>query len=144
MTKILKKISPYFGALLIVYLLGNIVASQNVSPIYYNLSDSNISKKNLYDETFGFLVSIRNLPEFEEFLPRFEAVFGNIISDDIKKHDEKQTLYFENLEFILDKNPKSRDALLKLYLYYIQQGNPEKAQEYLDKAKEIDPTLSNF
>ena len=144
MTKILKTISPYIGALLIVYLLGNIVVSQNVSPIYYNLSDSNLSKNNLYDDAFNFLVSIRSLSEYEQFLPRFEAVFGSVLDEDIKKHDEKQSAYFENLKYALDKNPKSRDALLKLYLYYIQQGDPEKAQEYLDKAKKVDPTLEKF
>jgi tetratricopeptide (TPR) repeat protein len=144
MTKILKKISPYIGALLIVYLLGNIIASQSVSPIYYNLSNPTLSKKNLYEEALSFLISIRNLPEFEQFLPRFEAVFGSILSENIKEYDNKQSAYFKNLEYVIDKNPKSRDALLKLYLYYIQQGDPEKAQEYLDKAKEVDPSLGKF
>ena len=144
MSKIFKKISPYLGVLLIAYLLGNIIFSQNVSPIYYNLSNSNLSKQNLYNQAFNFLLSIRDLPEFNEFLPRFEAVFGDVLKDDIKKEDEKNLNYFKNLEYVIDKNSKSRDALLKLYIYYIQKGEPNKALQYLNKAKEVDPSIANF
>lgn len=144
MTKIFKKISPYLGALLIAYLLGNIVFSQNVSPLYYNLSNTNLNKQSLYDQALEFLLSIRNLPEFNKFSPRFEAVYGNVLVEDIKKEDDKNSNYFKNLEYILDKNSKSRDALLKLYLYHVQKGDPEKAQEYLNKAREVDPSLGKF
>lgn len=144
MLKILKIIYPYMGALLIVYLLGNIVVSQNISPIYYTLSDLSLSKKSLHDDAFNFLVSIRKLPEFEQFLPRFIAIFGSSIDEDIKKEDDKRLAYFKNLEYIIEKNPKSRDALLKLYLYYIQENEPDKATYYLNKAKEVDPSLNNF
>ena len=144
MLKIFKKIYPYITALLIVYLLGNIVVSQNISQSYFKLSAFSLPKSNLHAEAFNFLISIRKLPEFETFLPRFKAVFGNSIEDDIKKEDEKRSIYFKNLEYIIEKNPKSRDALLKLYLYYIQENQPDKAVYYLNKAKEIDPSLNNF
>ena len=144
MLKILKIIYPYIGVLLIAYLLGNIVVSQNVSPIYYTLSDLSLSKKSLHDGAFNFLMSIRKLPEFEQFLPRFIAVFGSSIGEDIKKEDDKRLAYFKNLEYIIEKSPKSRDALLKLYLYYVQENEPDKAIYYLNKAKEVDPSLEKF
>ena len=144
MLKILKIIYPYIGALLIAYLLGNIVVSQNISPIYYTLSNLSLSKKSLHDDAFNFLMSIRKLPEFEQFLPRFSAVFGGSIDEDIKKEDDKRLVYFKNLEYIIEKSPKSRDALLKLYLYYIQENEPDRAVEYLNRAKEVDPSLANF
>jgi len=144
MLKILKKIYPYIGALFIVYLLGNIVVSQNVSPIYYKLSTISLSKKALHNDAFNFLTSIRKLSEFNEFLPRFTAVFGSSLNEDIRKEDEKRAAYFKNLEYIIEKNPKSRDALLKLYLYYIQENEPDKAIYYLNKAKEVDPSLNNL
>ena len=144
MLKIFKKIYPYITALLIVYLLGNIVVSQNISQSYFKLSDFSLPKSNLHNEAFNFLISIRKLPEFETFLPRFKAVFGNSIEDDIKKEDGKRSIYFKNLEYIIEKNPKSRDALLKLYLYYIQENQPDKAIYYLNKAKEIDPSLNKL
>ncbi|MFH1827202.1 MAG: hypothetical protein ABH812_02070 [bacterium] len=144
MTKIFKKISPYLGALLIVYLLGNIIFSQNVSPVYYSLSNTSLSKQSLYDQALEFLLSIRSLPEFNEFSPRFEAVYGNVLKEDIIAEDEKNSNYYKNLEYILDKNSKSRDALLKLYVYYIQNNQPDKAIEYLNKAKKVDPNIASF
>lgn len=144
MLKIFKKIYPYIWAFLIVYLLGNIVVSQNISSSYYKLSDFSLSKNSLHTEAFDFLVSIRKLPEFDLLLPRFKAVFGSSLEEDVKKEDEKRALYFKNLEYIIEKNPKSRDALLKLYLFYIEENKPDIALEYLNKAKKIDPSLNNL
>ena len=43
------------------------------------------------------------------------------------------------------KNPKSRDILYNLYLLEKAEGNITKAEEYLIKAKEIDPMIrSNY
>ena len=144
MLKIFKKIYPYITALLIVYLLGNIVVSQNISQSYFKLSDFSLPKSNLHNEAFNFLISIRKLPEYNIFLPRFKAVFGDSLEEDVKKEDEKRLVYFKNLEYIIEKNPKSRDALLKLYLYYIEENKPDIAIEYLNKAKEIDPSLEKL
>jgi len=144
MLKIFKKIYPYITALLIVYLLGNVVVSQNISSSYYKLTDFSLPKSNLHNEAFNFLISIRKLPEYNIFLPRFKAVFGDSLEEDVKKEDEKRLVYFKNLEYIIEKNPKSRDALLKLYLYYIEENKPDIAIEYLNKAKEIDPSLEKL
>lgn len=144
MLKILKKIHPYISTLLIVYLIGNIVVSQNISTSYFKLSEFNLPKNNLHKEAFDFLISIRKLSEYNVFSTRFKAIFGDSLEADIRKEDEKRLAYFKNLEYIIEKNPKSRDALLKLYLYYIQENQPDKAVYYLNKAKEIDPSLEKL
>lgn len=144
MLKILKKIYPYICALLIVYLIGNIVVSQNISASYFKLSEFNLPKNNLHKEAFDFLISIRKLSDYNVFLPRFKAIFGDSLEADINKEDAKRLVYFKNLKYIIENNPKSRDTLLKLYLYYIQENQPDKAEYFLNKAKEIDPSLNNF
>jgi len=42
----------------------------------------------------------------------------------------------------LKKNPKSRDILTNLAILYQEDGNDKLAQEYFNKAKEVDPNLT--
>ncbi|PIS15476.1 hypothetical protein COT62_03425, partial [Candidatus Roizmanbacteria bacterium CG09_land_8_20_14_0_10_41_9] len=45
---------------------------------------------------------------------------------------------------ILHINPKARDVLITLSTLYEQERNHAKAQEYLQKAIEIDPQIQSL
>ena len=65
----------------------------------------------------------------------------NTSSTPVPKKDKKRKETMAEFESLLQKNPKSRDLLYNLYLLYNEDGNKIKAEEYLKKAKEIDPTV---
>jgi Tfp pilus assembly protein PilF len=47
----------------------------------------------------------------------------------------------ERYRVLLEKNPKSRDALIMLALYELRGGNDKEAARYYTQAKEVDPWL---
>ncbi|MGB9882962.1 MAG: hypothetical protein ACPLRN_00375, partial [Microgenomates group bacterium] len=56
-----------------------------------------------------------------------------------EENQQKQEI--KKLEQILGKNPYARDVLYRLFQDYQQLGYQKKAQQYLEKAKAIDPQL---
>jgi tetratricopeptide (TPR) repeat protein len=54
---------------------------------------------------------------------------------------QKEIVYWENIS---QKQPTSRDVLWNLSELYRYAGDTEKAQEYLQKAKEVDPNANLF
>ncbi len=139
MIKVYKKITPFLAALIIVYLIANIVWSQNISSIYFKLSNIKSSKIEMKKSAYNLLISIRKLPFYKDYLTRYKNVFGNSIEEDIRIENKKRFDYLENLNALLEKNPKSRDVLFRLYIYYKEEGNIQKALQYLNTLKQIDP-----
>ncbi len=123
--------------LLIIYsfLLINIYYSQKVSPLYFSLIGGNKTS------VVSFLQKIKNLPVFNQFLSMNSNIYGPLIKDEINRTETARKENITKLESLLEKNPKSRDVLYDLYLLYKEEGNNGKAVEYLNRAREIDPTL---
>ena len=125
------------GIFLFLFLLFNLITSQLISPLYFKLLKEDKAA------VVGFLRKIKKLPVFLSFLEINKKIYGNSFEQEVLAPDIKRNKLIEDYELLLLKNPKSRDLLYNLYLLYQEDGNEIRAEEYLRRAKEIDPTLEN-
>jgi tetratricopeptide (TPR) repeat protein len=124
-----------FFCLLSVFLLVNMFASQFISPLYFQLVKED--KK----AVVNFLNKIKNLPVFSSFLETNKNIYGGSLQQEVFAESLKRKQKIAGLEILLQRNPKSRDLLYNLHLLYNEEGDKIKAEEYLRKAKEIDPSI---
>lgn len=125
----------FLALILAVFLFFNIIQSQNLSSLYFQLV--NEDKK----AAVGFLKKIKALSPFKNFLEINKNIYGNAIKEEVFSEEKERNLTIKNLEQILEKNPKTRDVLYGLYLLNADLGNKIQAEEYLRRAREVDPTL---
>ncbi|GAB4218615.1 MAG: hypothetical protein Fur009_0150 [Candidatus Microgenomates bacterium] len=123
--------------LMTFFLLLNIYFSQNISSVFLGVINGN---KN---QITTFLQKINKKDFFNQQLNYFENIFGKEIIDEVFAKEKAQKQTIEKLNKILEKNPNSRDVLYRLYQEYQALGDEKKAKEYLNKARLIDPELSN-
>lgn len=130
-----KIIKLLLGVFLFLFLLFNLISSQLISPLYFQLlkEDKNVA--------VAFLRKIKKLPAFTSFLEINKNIYDNSFEQEVLSPDIKRNKLIEEYELLLQKNPKSRDLLYNLYLLYQEDGNEVKAEEYFQKAKEIDPMI---
>ena len=117
------------------FLLFNLVAGQFISPLYFQLVKED--KK----AVVSFLSKIKMLPAFPLFLQMNKNIYGGSLKQEVFAKDNKRKETIAKFESLLQKNPKSRDLLYNLYLLYQEDGNGTKAEEYLRRAKVIDPMI---
>lgn len=127
------KFMVFAGMFFLLY--QNIVSSQKVSPLFGDLFTGN------RPALVQFLKQISPLPEFKTFFTYNEEGYGRALEYDVFREVREEHFLIANYEKVLNRNPKSRDALYNLYLLYRNQKNGEKAQHYLQRAREIDPML---
>lgn len=118
-----------------ILLIKNIMVSQAVPPLY-----TKIFNGSLY-ESVDFLKRISALPAATSYLSMYKNMYGGILSEELEKDTAKKYEKIKELEMVLQKNPKSRDAFLSLSILYRNLGEEKKADYYLNQAKEIDPTV---
>jgi len=122
--------------LLIAFLsIVNLLNNQLISPMYYKFISGNV------DTTMAFLQNIKKLPEYQNILELNSNIYGSTIKEEIYKQENKQKETINKLEQQLLINPKIRDILYGLYRLYLAEGDKDTANEYLRRAKEVDPTL---
>lgn len=131
----MKSLSPVAAFLLVLFLVGNIISTQSISPLYRDVVDG---KKH---ETVEFLKIIKPLPSFPKILTMFQIAFGPEIKKQVFAEDLKLQKTIKNLEKILEKNPKAPQVLLELSKLYRDRGKEDLAQEYLRRAQEVDPII---
>ena len=136
---IVKK-SNIFGlflfSLIITILFLNLISSQYISTIYFQFINND---KN---STISFLQKIKNLPEYQNILEINNNIYGQTIKEEVFKQESRKKAMINNLEQQLTINPKARDVLYSLYQLYLSEGDKNKAEEYLRRAKEIDPVIN--
>ena len=120
---------------LLLFLILNVYLSQTISPLYEKLTNND--KKAIID----YLKKIKTLPHFKTELKKFTNIFGQSIVKEVFFDDEQRKIKIKKLEEALKKNPKGRDFLINLAILYKEDGNERLAQEYFNKAKEIDPMI---
>jgi tetratricopeptide (TPR) repeat protein len=120
---------------LLAFLFSNILLSQFISPIYFQMVNEDKSA------VVSFLKKSQTLPEYEAVFTEQKAIFGDSLRTDVYSDKMKREKLISQLEDVADQNPKNRDVLYDLYLLYKQNGDTEKAQQYLDRAKAIDPLV---
>ncbi|MCS6956590.1 MAG: hypothetical protein NZM02_01960 [Patescibacteria group bacterium] len=137
--KITKKnfLSYFFYFLLGLFLIFNVFFSQNTNSLFVNVVS--FEKKSIVE----FLKKIKNEKYFEKQLLYFENIFQESLKNDVFKEENELNDKIKKLEQILEKNPKSKDVLYSLSILYKQKNNEKKANEYFQKAKEIDPLINH-
>jgi|SRR3990170_1524097 len=117
------------------FLVLNLTLSQYISPLYFQLM------KEDKNAAIRFLSKIKNLPYFLPLLEVNKNIYDNSLEQEVFAEDIKRKKIISQFESSLQKNPKSRDILYNLYLLHNEDGNKIMAQEYLRRAKEIDPSI---
>lgn len=117
------------------FVVANITASQYINPLFFRLVNDERSAAVL------FLQDIRHSPWFPSFMTINKVIFGATLERDVNRESidtQKQIAIYERL---LADNPKNRDLLYTLSLLYLRENNTTKSDEYMIKAREIDPTV---
>lgn len=120
-----------FGA----FVIANIALTQTISPLYFKQV---VDEKNTI---VSYLRSVKSLPSFQKDLILYKNLYGKRIEEEVFYDEQMREAKIQELEGLLQKNPQSRDTLYNLYLLYSQKGNEERALDYLQRAREIDPAL---
>ena len=119
-----------------IFLIINIYFSQNISSLYQEIIN------NEKEAVISYLKKIKKQPFFKSELKKFTQIFNQSIAKEVFFEDEQRKIKIQKLKEDLKKNPKSRDILTNLAILYHEDGNDKLAQEYFNKAKEIDPNLN--
>ena len=122
--------------LIFAFLFLNFVFSQLISPLY--LRFVNNDKK----ATISFLQKIKTLSEYQKILEMNNNIYGPTVKEEIFQQENKKKVMTNNLEQQLTINPKARDILYSLYQLYLAEGDKNRANDYLKRAKAIDPSVN--
>lgn len=121
--------------ILFVFLVLNIISSQQISPLYFKFINND------KQATVNLLEKIKTFPEFQKVLEMNIDIYGKTIEEETFRQEKQEKLMINNLEQKLAINPKSRDILYSLYQLYLSSGDKNKAAYYLRLAKEVDPSV---
>lgn len=122
-------------ACMLFFLVINIAASQAVPKEYFGLVNND------RNAVVSYLKKIRQLPQFSAELKQYENLDGSDIEQDVFQAELERKEKIKVLERLLEKNPKVPEILYTLSQFYREDGNDAKAQEYLKRAREIDPEI---
>ena len=131
-SKLLKSLFVFF---IFILLIINLISSQTISPIYFQMINNN--KK----AVVSFLEKIKTFPEFQKILEMNKNIYGKTVEEETFRQENKKRLMINNLEQKLIKNPKARDVLYSLYLLYKEKGDNLTVEKYLKQAREVDPAI---
>lgn len=122
--------------ILLLFLVANVYASQLFPPLFYRVVGTNdISAAE------DFLRYIKGTPLHRQQYEYFNEKFNNGLIEARLAEEQKNGASKEKYRLMLEKNPKSRDALIMLALYELKGGNDEEATRFYTQAKAIDPWL---
>lgn len=139
----IKKISrPTSSLFMIIFLFGffvlvNALSSQTISSVYFRLVNEDRGGVVL------FLKKIITLPQFASEYKNYYSVYGKTIENEVFSEKRAREQKINELERILVNNPGERDVLYSLFLLYQAEGDEKKAEEYLKRAKTVDPLIIN-
>jgi len=135
---VVKKLNIFnflYVILIFTFLFLNLISSQTVSSVYFGFV-SNDEKS-----TVSFLQKIKDLPEYQKILEMNNDIYGTTVKEEISRQKNKKKDMVNNLEQQLTINPKARDILYSLYQLYLAEGGIKKAEDYLRRAKAVDPAI---
>jgi len=123
--------------LLIIFLIINIISSQTISPLYFSILNED------QEVVVAYLKKIVPLPFFQTELDKYKIIYGDGIEKQVFAEKNGRQRQIIVLKTLLQKNPQTKDILFALYQLYLNNGQIDKAQEYLKKAQQIDPMIKN-
>ena len=113
----------------------NIISSQSIPSLYWDVVNEKPTAVSF------FLQKMMGSPDFNRLFTMNENIYGPSLKGKVFQETLKREMAIRELEAILLINPKARDVLVALSTLYEQEGNYPRAQDYLQKAKEIDPQV---
>ncbi len=119
------------------FLIINILSSQMVSSLYFGLVNNNQSA------VISYLRLIRQTPEFSSEALKFDTIYNKPLSSMIFHEEKQRNIMIQNLEQLLIFNPYSRDILYALYKENLLAGNRARAENYLHRVQDIDPSITS-
>lgn len=122
------------GTIALSYVVLNGIASQMINPLYERFVAEEV------DAQVAFYKIARNLPEFKDIYEANAATIQSL-EPEINKDDVTRLDTIRKLETLLEQNPSSRDLLYVISTLYKQSGDELNAQQYREKALQIDPSL---
>ncbi len=135
--KMLKILRYALVGFFILFLIINLISSQTISSIFFKFVNNDRKA------TVSFLQKIKGLPDYQIILKMHDNIYGKSIRTEINLEESQKKALINNLEQQLTINPKARDILYGLYQLYLAEGDKNRAGEYLKRAKEIDPDITN-
>ena len=102
-------------ASIVFFLIINIIYSQNVSEIFFGLTNNN------RHSTIEFLKRIRQTSGFEKQLDYFVNIYGPVLKNQVFSEEIKREVEINKFEQLLEKNYYSRDILYRLYQLYLEK-----------------------
>ncbi len=123
------------GIGLTLFLLGNIIGAQSISPLYFGLIKEDRTA------VVHYLRKISRLNFFPAQLKQYQSIYGQGLENLIFAEKYQRDEMINKLEQELKKNLKSRDILYQLSQLYLANGNNEQAQRYWQRTKQLDPTI---
>lgn len=126
----------FLGILACVLLVGaNILASQRYNEHMYGHMDG---KK---EDTLTYLKHIWGTPLFTMEMKALEDEKNLSILQEWEKIQKQNAERIATMEKITQSHPYSPELYYNLYLLYSENGNARKANEYLNRARQIDPSI---
>lgn len=117
-----------------MFLIANILYSQFMPDQYFSLlRGEDAMLVEIFQKGKESPYFLRLFPEVNEKMAEHESV---IYADTHQRRSQ-----IDIIKQSLEQNPESRDLLYALYILYKQEGQRDRAQEYLDRARQIDPTI---
>lgn len=132
--QIVRGLKAFGFYILVVFGLFNIFSSQFISEMYLQLLNGEQGAQ------VEFMKKAKTLPQFKTLKPEIQETY-TIYQEEVYADEKKRREYIQKLETIAQSYPESRDVLYSLSLLYEKDGNIHKSQEYLQKAKAIDPNV---
>lgn len=137
---VLKKLAKAFVAFIfLLFLVLNIASSQFLPTSYFSFVEGDKAA------AVQLLRAVKLLPEFTTLIDRQRQIYGSNLDNELFSSEKNREVKIVRMEQLVLQYPKSRDILYGLYLLYSDEGNAEKANSYLKRAQQIDPTVGkNF
>lgn len=133
--KMLKILRYAVVGFFVLFLMINLISSQTISSIFFKFVNNDRKA------TVSFLQKIKDHPDYQIILKMHDNIYGKSIRSEIYSEESKKKALINNLEQQLTINPKARDILYSLYQLYLADGDKKKADYYLQRAKEVDPSI---
>lgn len=124
------------GVLACILLVGiNILASQGYDEHMYGYMNGK------REDTLTYLKRIWGTPLFNMEMQAFKDENNLTILHEWEKIQEQNAQRIAMMEKITQSHPYSPELYYNLFLLYSENGNIQKAEEYLHKARQIDPSI---
>lgn len=135
--KLGSKNTLYFLGILFcaVLIAANIFVSQRFNSHMYGYMD----EKN--EDQLAYLKHIWGTPLFDLEIDSLKKENKTTILNQWEKIQQQNNKRISMMEDVVQSHPYSPELYYNLFLLYSENGNTPKAQEYLQKAKQIDPSI---